>query len=295
MRYIQVRLAQFVSQTNTTLMSAQCLERSRSRFWNRASVTRFLVLLALLTMALPVRAGILWSDPDSRVIHATPVGVDILGGAVKRDDKANDALYFKFRVDPLSDLANEPYYAVFQLMEGDKYRLAVGNAPEAWGYSACFTSETQTVSRVAGEFDLNSSQPEAAGLGIFKPYELPHHDQKRTIIFKVQYVPGGDDLITVAQPEPGPRARRRKIGKSHHEIGERVPIKSAARAAATAGSSATWQLRTRFATLSGALRQRWWFLGLTTLALDGAADCVRIERENIRFAASGGTGTHWRT
>jgi signal transduction histidine kinase len=191
------RLAQLLRQTNNTLMSAQCLERSRSRFWNRAAVTQFLVLLALLAMVLPIRARILWSDPDSRVIHATPVGTDILGGAVKRDDKANDALYFKFRVDALSDLANEPYYAVFQLMEGNQYRLAVGNAPEAWGYSACFTSETQTVSRVAGEFDLNSSQPEAAGLGVFKPYELPHHDQKRTIIFKVQYVPGGDDLITV--------------------------------------------------------------------------------------------------
>src|SRR6185436_12846460 len=102
-----------LSQTNNKLMSVQCLERSWLRFRNRASVTRFLVLLALLAMVLPLRAEILWSDPDPRVIHATPVGTDILGGAVKRDDKANDALYFKFRVDALSDLANEPYYAVF--------------------------------------------------------------------------------------------------------------------------------------------------------------------------------------
>jgi signal transduction histidine kinase len=264
-------------------MSAQCLG-SRSRFRSRASVTRFLVLLvALRTMVLPVRAGILWSDPDSRVIHATPVGVDILGGAVKRDDKANDALYFKVRVDALSDLANEPYYAVFQLMEGDQYRLAVGNAPEAWGYSACFTSETQTVSRVAGEFDLNSSQPEAAGLGVFKPYELPHHDQKRTIIFKVQYVPGGDDLITVwLSPNLGPGATE-----------ENQPANLTTKFKANASFD---QIRLRhegggngwiFSDMAIATSfrdfvvvrfwQRWWFLGLTTIALlTGVAISVRI-------------------
>ena len=147
--------------------------------------------------ATPVCAAILWSDTASRVIHATAEGVDILGGAVKRDDTASDALYFKLHVDPLSDAANEPYFAVFQLFEGDEPRLAVGNAPDAWGYSACFTSETGPSNRVAGEFDLKSSKPEAAGLGVFKPYELPSHNHERTIIFKVQYIPGGGDLITV--------------------------------------------------------------------------------------------------
>jgi signal transduction histidine kinase len=34
-------------------------------------------------------------------------------------------------------------------------------------------------------------------LGLFRPYELPRHDVERTIIFKVQFVPGGDDLVTV--------------------------------------------------------------------------------------------------
>jgi signal transduction histidine kinase len=155
------------------------------------------ILFAMLAGVSPSSAVILWSDPGARVIHQTPVGIDILGGVVKRDDKANDALYFKFRVDPLSDAANEPYHAVLQLSEGTENRLAVGNAPDAWAYSAYHTSETGPSNRVAGEFDLKSSQPEAAGLGVFKPYELPRHDLKRTIIFKVQYVPGGDDLITV--------------------------------------------------------------------------------------------------
>lgn len=147
--------------------------------------------------AASASAVILWRDADPRVIHKTPDGTDILGGAVKRDDTANDALYFKFHVDPLSDVASEEYYAAFQLAEGNEYRLAVGNAPEAWGYSAFFTSELGPMNKLPGEFNLNSSQPEAAGLGTFKPYELPRQNHERTIVFKVQYVPGGDDLVTV--------------------------------------------------------------------------------------------------
>ena len=109
-------------------------------------MSRFVALFALTIFAAIIcpsaRATVLWSDPASRVIHATPEGTDILGGAVKRDDTASDILYFKFHVDPLSDAANEPYYALFQLNEDGTNRLAVGNALEAWGYSAAYTSET---------------------------------------------------------------------------------------------------------------------------------------------------------
>jgi signal transduction histidine kinase len=83
------------------------------------------------------------------------------------------------------------------LYEGNEPRLGIGNAPEAWGDSAFDTAETSTLEGKAGEFDLKSAKPEPAGLGAFKPYELPHRSQPRTIVFKVQYVPGGDDLITV--------------------------------------------------------------------------------------------------
>jgi signal transduction histidine kinase len=154
-------------------------------------------LVGLLLMALSTRGAVLWRDEAPRVTHNTGEGVDILGGAVKRDDTASDALYFKFRVDPLSDPASEPYFAVFQLFEGNEPRLAIGNAPEAWAYSAFYTSETGPSNAVTGEFNLRSATPEAAGLGVKRPYELPAHDQQRTIVFKVQYVPGGDDLITV--------------------------------------------------------------------------------------------------
>jgi signal transduction histidine kinase len=155
-----------------------------------------LTILATL-FCRSARATILWSDPGARLVHNTGTGVDILGGAVKRNDSASDALYFKVHVDPLSDAASEPYFAGFQLFEGDEERLALGNAQEAWGYSAFATAETGPSNQVAGEFNLKSAHPEPVNLGLFRPYELPRHDVERTIIFKVQYVPGGDDLITV--------------------------------------------------------------------------------------------------
>ena len=155
------------------------------------------LMLGVVGCTLPVQAVILWSDVGARLTHSTGDGVDVLGGAVKRDDSASDALYFKFHVDPLSDAASEPYDAAWQLFEHGDPRLAVGNAPEAWGYSAWYTSELGPSNKVAGEFNLKSSNPEPSRLGQFLPYELPHHNVERTIIFKVQYVPGGDDLVTV--------------------------------------------------------------------------------------------------
>ncbi len=158
-------------------------------------------------LCVPASAKILWSDKGARIVRNTGLGEDNLGGKVKRDDKANDALYFKFHVDPISDVASEPYFAGFQLFEGNEAHLGVGNADEAWGYSAFNTSEIGPSNKLSGEFNLRSAHPEPAHLGLFWPYEVVHHDVERTIIFKVQYVPGGDDLVTVwLDPNLGPGA-----------------------------------------------------------------------------------------
>lgn len=157
----------------------------------------FLLLVATHLLTVQVCAVILWSDPGARVVHNTGEGVDNLGGKVKRDDKANDVLYFKFHIEPLSDVSSEPYFAGFQLYEGDKPRLGVGNAMEAWGYSAFNTSEIGPSNKVAGEFNLRSAHPEPAHLGKFWPYEVVHRGIERTIVFKVQYIPSNDDLVTV--------------------------------------------------------------------------------------------------
>jgi signal transduction histidine kinase len=164
-----------------------------------AAIFRLLALLLVIAhlLVVPARATILWKDEGARVVHNTGEGVDILGGKVKRDNKASDELYFRVHVDPISDVDSEPYLAGMQLFEGNQGRLGVGNAEEAWGYSAFATSETGPSNKVAGEFNFQSAHPEPANLGLFWPYEVVRHGVERTIIFKVQYVPGGDDLVTV--------------------------------------------------------------------------------------------------
>jgi len=156
-----------------------------------------LLLGVALLLAVPADATILWSDSGARIVRNTGDGEDNLGGKVKRNDKSDDVLYFKFHVNPLSDVASEPYFAGFQLFEGNTERLGVGNAMEAWGYSAFNTSEMGPSNKLAGEFNLKSAHPEPAHLGLFWPYEDVHQGVERTIVFKVQYVPGGDDLVTV--------------------------------------------------------------------------------------------------
>jgi signal transduction histidine kinase len=154
-------------------------------------------LLLLVALATPAHAKILWSDPEPRTVHETGIGVDILGGAVKRIGTNSDALYFRFHVDPASNWRTEPYFAGLQLFEGNEERLGVGNAMEAWAYSA-FNAETGPSNAVAGEYNLKSAHPEPAITGnAFRPYELVHEGEQRTIVFKVQYVPGDDDIITV--------------------------------------------------------------------------------------------------
>ena len=157
--------------------------------------------------ALRASAVVLWSDLGATLAHETGAGSDILGGAVQRDDTSSDTLYFKFHVDPLSDVGTEEYFAAFQLYEGDKGRLAVGNSLKAWAYSAFNTAQTGPSNNMSGDIDLNSSRPESPSAGVYCSYELPHRGYERTIVFKVQYVPGGDDRVTVwLNPDLAPGA-----------------------------------------------------------------------------------------
>src|SRR5213594_3158311 len=101
--------------------------RPRNRaFW--------LAAVAAAGCAGPARAVILWSDLGATLVHESGAGSDIIGGAVKRDEAASDTLYFKFHVDPLSDVSTEEYFAAFQLYEGESERLGVGNSQKAWAY-----------------------------------------------------------------------------------------------------------------------------------------------------------------
>jgi ligand-binding sensor domain-containing protein/signal transduction histidine kinase len=151
--------------------------------------------------------AVLWSDLGATLVYHTGVGSDILGGAVKRDDTSTDALYFKFHVDPISDTGTEEYFAAFELYDRSEERLGVGNALKAWAYSAFTSAGPGDVNKSAPYIDLHSSRPEAAGHGLLYDYENPHRGLENTIIFKVQYVAGGDDFVTVwLNPDLGPGA-----------------------------------------------------------------------------------------
>ena len=176
--------------------------KGRGRAWRLS-----LAAATVLGWAAPATAVVLWSDLGATLAHETGAGSDILGGAVKRDDTASDTLYFRFHVDPLSDVGTEEYFAAFQLYEGNVERLGVGNSLKAWAYSAFNTAETGPSNKVSGDFDLNSSRPESPSAGVYLPYELPRRGYDRTIVFKVQYVPSEDDHVTVwLNPDLAPGA-----------------------------------------------------------------------------------------
>src|SRR6478736_5911451 len=153
-------------------------------------------------------AVILWSDPSSLLIFDNGAGRDILEGAVKRDDSSNDTLYFKFHIDPQSDSTTEEYFAAFELYEGETERLGIGNALKAWAYSAFFAPARPADPGPAPDYlDLHSSVLDQSASGTASSYEFPRRGIERTIVFKVQYVPGGDDLVTVwLNPDLSPGA-----------------------------------------------------------------------------------------
>src|SRR5436190_20218041 len=137
--------------------------------------------VAMIGAVSNARGVILWSDLGATLVHESGPGVELLGGALQRDDRATNTLYFKFHVDPLSDVSTEEYFAAFQLYEGDEERLGVGNSTKAWAYSAFNTIKTENFSKVTGDVDLNSSRPESASPGVLLPYELPRRGIENTI------------------------------------------------------------------------------------------------------------------
>ena len=165
------------------------------------------VVLLVLIATFQAHAVVLWSNLDPITVNSNGPGTDLLGGAVKRDDAANDTLYFKFRVDPISDETTEPYFAALELFEYDTERLGVGNALDAWAYSVFFPGAQSSGVPPAGYLDLRSAHPDTNALAHLANYQCPRRGEAVTIVFKVQYVPNGEDLVTVwLNPDLGPGA-----------------------------------------------------------------------------------------
>ena len=172
-----------------------------------------LMVAAMIGWAASANAVVLWSDLGATLVHETGAGSDILGGALKRDDSSSDTLYFKFHVDPLSDVGTEEYFAGFQLYEGDVERLGVGNSLKAYAYSVFNTATNGEFNKVFGDVDLRSSRPESSSPGVFLPYEFPHRGIERTIVFNsvVESGPGAGSDRSRPTGEPDDHVHRQRF------------------------------------------------------------------------------------
>ena len=116
-------------------------------------------------------------------------------------------MYFKFQVEPISDETTEPYFAALELFEDDTEHVSVGNALDAWAYSVFYPGAQSSGVPPAGYLDLRSAHPDTNALAHLANYQCPRRGEPVTIVFKIQYVPNGEDLITVwLNPDLGPGA-----------------------------------------------------------------------------------------
>jgi signal transduction histidine kinase len=152
-----------------------------------------------ITGATPLHARILWSDRDWHLLCNTnqvlPIPLSLLSGP---SDLSKSTLFFRFTVDPISDFFTEPvskYEAGLIFSDKGNLHLGIGNAWNAWGYSAFHAAEMGFGNTDEGEFDLNTELLEVSNhLSNFEP---PRYGVQRTIVVRVQFIPGETDQITV--------------------------------------------------------------------------------------------------
>lgn len=160
-----------------------------------------LLLLAFalgLGMGNPVSAKVLWSVPGWHDLHQTNRILSLKGSDLSaQDDASEETLYLRFTVDPLSDGVSEMtshYFAGCVFAEKGSETLGLGNALNAWGYSAFNADKKGSANDADGEVDFNSLNSETLGHSKFEP---PRIGTPRTIAAKIQFVPGDADQITV--------------------------------------------------------------------------------------------------
>ena len=153
--------------------------------------------LTLWSLPLAANATVLWEHPQP--IPVQNRSEEILHGAlVPRDNSSSDTLYFKFRARPLSDVVTKvqtrrPYMAGLVFCQGSTENLGIGNAWDAWGYSA-FCKSFNIPPNKGGELKLNTDTPEP---GSEVRYLAPRRDVPKMFVVKVEYVPHAQDRVTV--------------------------------------------------------------------------------------------------
>ncbi|HZI32908.1 MAG TPA: histidine kinase, partial [Candidatus Binatia bacterium] len=169
-------------------MCRRCFRQSICRF-QVVAVAMF--IFSLLLCACPVQATVLWSHPGTILVCNNGKGEDILHGAIKpRDSNSSGTLYFRIKVDPISDTAAKvisEFEAGFMLVANGREHLGIGNARGAMAYSALNVPKAPK-----GFQDLNSSAPDQP-----YSYEYMRAGAPRYIVFKIEYVPDQDARVTV--------------------------------------------------------------------------------------------------
>lgn len=126
-------------------------------------------------------AAVLYSYAGQLVNEAN---VSLPGLGVSRDGSATGTLYFKYTVTtPASNNTTENYFAAMQFYESGVERLGIGNGWDPYAYSAYNTT--------VGNLDLKSATPEPS-----TTYQEVRSTDMTTIVFRVDFVSGGNDNIT---------------------------------------------------------------------------------------------------
>jgi signal transduction histidine kinase len=152
------------------------------------------VFLAVIVLAVGwtnlAIGTVLWSHPEEVLVRDNGPGEDILRGTIKpHDQNSAGTLYFRIKVDPISDTAAKwikQFEAGFMLVEKGQEHLGIGNSYGAMAYSALNVPKAPK-----GFQDLNSAIPDPPFT-----YEYMRAGAPRFLVLKIEYVPGQDARIT---------------------------------------------------------------------------------------------------
>jgi signal transduction histidine kinase len=138
--------------------------------------------------------------------------------------------------------------------------------------------------------DLRSSRPEAYHQGDVQPYELPRRGIQCTIVFKVEFVPGADDLVTVwmnpSLTHGSTEGNQFKSLTTHFKADasfDQIRLRHG-------GTGPGWVFSDMAVATSfddfvvPRFWQRWWFISMTALLLMGMAGTVVrfVERRKLQ-------------
>ena len=154
-------------------------------------------------------AGVLASHREP--VRATNSDIEVFRGELaSRDNTGAGTLYFKFRVNPLSDTLQKAegrkFLAGMLFCQNERENLGVGNDRFTWAYSA-FCAGIHPHDQTEEQVTLHAAAMESGRLG---PYLGMRNGVLKTIVVKVEYVPGADDRVTVwVDPDLSPGATER--------------------------------------------------------------------------------------